>query len=119
MAAVTASNDEWEAKTRLLFVEIQQQELIQEKREYERNLRISEMAHRYSEQKAKIAELEDKIQTYKHREQIEISKKALEQANGVSPGKLSVLQPGGSSFVSTGAPAIDPKSPAQTATKQN
>lgn len=36
------------------------------------------MAHRYSEQKAKIAELEDKIQTYKHREQIEISKKALE-----------------------------------------
>ena len=44
---VTESNNEWEAKTRLLFVEIQQQELIQEKREYERNLPMSEMDHRY------------------------------------------------------------------------
>lgn len=78
MALVTESNNEWEAKTRLLFVEIQQQELIQEKREYERNLRISEMAHRYQEQKSKISELEDKIQMFKHKEQIEISKKHLE-----------------------------------------
>ena len=37
----------------------------------------------------------------------------MEQVNGISPSKLSVLQPG--SFVSTGAAAIDPKSPAQTA----
>lgn len=116
IAMLTESNNEWEAKTRLLFVEIQQQELIQEKREYERNLRISEMAHRYQEQKTKIAELEDKIQMFKHKESVEMSKKHLEQVNGISPSKLSILQPGGS-FVSAGAPAVESKSPAQTATQ--
>ena len=44
LEALQQSNTQWETKTKELFMEIQHQELMQEKKEYERNARFNEMA---------------------------------------------------------------------------
>ena len=58
------SNIEWESKTKKLFVEVQQMEIMQEKRDYERKLRMSEMATLMKDQKKRIRELEEEIQVH-------------------------------------------------------
>ena len=62
------SNYEWETKTKQLFTEIQQNEIIGEKKEYEKNLRMSEMVTIMKDQKKQIRELEDQIILMKHKE---------------------------------------------------
>jgi hypothetical protein len=47
---VTAINEEWEAKTKDIWLEIQQSELFQEKKDYERTVRMNDMAALMQEQ---------------------------------------------------------------------
>jgi len=44
LANLKLENSEWEMKTRQLYVEIQQNEIIQEKKEYEQKLKFGEVA---------------------------------------------------------------------------
>ena len=44
LASLMSSNAEWETKTKKLFIEVQQKEIMQEKKEYEKKVRMQEMA---------------------------------------------------------------------------
>ena len=44
VARLTVRNQEWEQKTTELFIEIEKNEIMQEKKDYERTVRMTEMA---------------------------------------------------------------------------
>lgn len=52
IARLTARNAEWEQKTTELFIEIEKNEIMQEKKDYERTVRMSEMAALLEEQRS-------------------------------------------------------------------
>lgn len=71
---LTESNNEWETKTKQLFVEIQQNEIIQEKKDYERSLKFNEVVNGYKDQKDRIKALEDQVTLLHHEKSVAISK---------------------------------------------
>ena len=50
IATLVERDSEWEARTNQLFSEIQQNEIMQEKKDYERSVRMNEMGELLREQ---------------------------------------------------------------------
>lgn len=98
---LTAINLEWEAKTKDIWLEIQQSELFQEKKDYERTVRMNDMAALMQEQQERILALDGQVQ------QLRTEKLMTTQAKGgagvvfaeTGQGDLGPLGDGASSFV--------------------
>jgi len=69
------SNQEWANKTKQLFIEIQQNEIMQEKKDYEKSIKMNEMTQIIKDQKKKIQRLDDQVLLMKHKESVEFLKK--------------------------------------------
>jgi hypothetical protein len=66
-------NQEWESKTQKLFKQLQQQQILQEKKEYEKSLKLNDLANAYSDQKKRIRDLEDQVGILNHEKSVAIA----------------------------------------------
>ncbi len=82
LAKLKDSNEDWERRTKKLFLEVQQKEIYTEKRDYERKLRMSEMVAVMKEQKKKIGDLEEQLTIIRQMEEAEEVEKEMEVAQG-------------------------------------
>mmetsp|Transcript_13131 Transcript_13131/g.20398 ORF Transcript_13131/g.20398 Transcript_13131/m.20398 type:complete len:211 (-) Transcript_13131:850-1482(-) len=87
------SNEDWERRTKKLFLEVQQKEIYTEKRDYERKLRMSEMVAVMKDQKKKIEVLEEQMAIVRQMEEAEEAQKEMEVAQGRSLAQ-SILSAG-------------------------
>lgn len=83
IAELTSNNEQWEQRTQELFVTLQQNEIMQEKSDYEKQTRIRDMATKLKEQKLEIMEYEEVVL------QLRAENNALSSKNiiGISPGR--------------------------------
>lgn len=92
-------NLEWESKTKEILYEIQQNDLMLEKKEFERNSQMDELYNMIAQQEAKIETLTKQLQHQARKEQAALAHSKLNLSKSMVGANSFVGISGGQSFV--------------------
>ena len=104
-------NLEWEQKTKEILYEIQQNDLILEKKEFERNLQLDEYYQLIAQQEEQIQTLTMQLQYQAKKEQAALAQAKLNIRGSLIGGASFIGVSRGQSFVLASAIGGDPTSP--------